>query len=284
MERARGVRRGRGVSTSDVPGWLVPAAAVLLSALTFSLMSGTYHSYYLAAMVPGVSAVFGAGAVALWRRRADVRATRLAAALVLASAALAAVYLSSTPGHLGWTVPLFAFGGLGAAALVVTARVRHRLGTLATAASLAVLLVGPLAWSEGVATTAHRGSSPHAGPGSAAPASVASSVDPGVVALLARSPSSFTWAAAAVSIREDAAQHQLASGAPVMGIGGYFGIGPSPALARFQDLVVHGRVHWFLLGKTTRNTAGAAIDAWGRNTFVPTQVGRAWLYDLTSPR
>ena len=294
---------------SSEVGWLVPAAAVLLvialwlrrsaprtdpqraslilwggwfavSAATFSLMAGTYHSYYLVAMLPGLAAVFGAGAVALWRRRSLGRGTGAAAGLIVLSAAFAATLIASVGHQPAWAAQLLVIGGLVAAALTVAATTRPRLGALAAATALVVLLAGPLAWSLDVVGTAHRGSSPHAVPGASAPASVGALVDPRVVALLAQSTSS-TWAGAVVGTRAGAAQYQIAAGVPVMGIGGYFGIDPSPTLARFVDLVAHGRVRWFIAGQTARGTEGAAISRWVAATFVPTQVGQTTLYDLS---
>ncbi|MFD6873231.1 MULTISPECIES: glycosyltransferase family 39 protein [unclassified Streptomyces] len=55
----------------------------------------------------------------------------------------------------------------------------------------------------------------------------------------------YTWAAAAVG-SQNAASYQLASGEPVMPIGGFNGSDPSPTLEQFQAYVKAGRIHWFI--------------------------------------
>ncbi|MET9606516.1 glycosyltransferase family 39 protein [Streptomyces sp. NPDC006512] len=55
----------------------------------------------------------------------------------------------------------------------------------------------------------------------------------------------YTWAAAAIG-SQNAASYQLASGEPVMAIGGFNGSDPSPTLEQFQAYVKSGRIHWFI--------------------------------------
>ncbi|MGW7100286.1 ArnT family glycosyltransferase [Streptomyces sp. NPDC054883] len=55
----------------------------------------------------------------------------------------------------------------------------------------------------------------------------------------------YMWAAAAIG-SQNAASYQLASGAPVMAIGGFNGSDPSPTLEQFRAYVKAGRVHWFI--------------------------------------
>ena len=58
---------------------------------------------------------------------------------------------------------------------------------------------------------------------------------PDLTAMLAADADDFTWAAAAVG-SNNAAGYQLASGAPVMAVGGFNGTDPSPTLEEFQRL------------------------------------------------
>lgn len=55
----------------------------------------------------------------------------------------------------------------------------------------------------------------------------------------------YTWAAAAIG-SQNAASYQLASGVPVMPIGGFNGSDPSPTLEQFQKYVRDGKIHWFI--------------------------------------
>ena len=59
--------------------------------------------------------------------------------------------------------------------------------------------------------------------------------------------SRYTWAAATVN-SNNAAGYQLASGEPVMAIGGFNGTDPSPTLAQFEKYVAEGKIHYFIAG------------------------------------
>ncbi|MDQ1723782.1 MAG: hypothetical protein QOG52_810 [Frankiaceae bacterium] len=101
----------------------------------------------------------------------------------------------------------------------------------------------------------------------------------------------YDWPAAAVGSNQ-AAGVQLASGLPVMAIGGFNGSDNSPTLAQFQQYVADGRVHYFLAnggggrGFGTANggsTASADISSWVAANFTATTVGGVTVYDLTAP-
>ncbi len=95
--------------------------------------------------------------------------------------------------------------------------------------------------------------------------------------------------AAAISANQ-AAGYQLATGDPVMAIGGFNGTDPSPTLAQFQKWVAEGRIHYFIAGGQGANgngdpAAGAsAISSWVSSTFSSSTVGGVTLYDLTVAR
>ncbi|ATZ25554.1 Dolichyl-phosphate-mannose-protein mannosyltransferase [Streptomyces lavendulae subsp. lavendulae] len=109
-------------------------------------------------------------------------------------------------------------------------------------------------------------------------------------AALRADASRYTWAAAAIG-SQNAASYQLASGAPVMAIGGFNGSDPSPTLERFQEYVKAGRIHWFIArgdGEAGRGggpggAAGSAVEDWVKGAFKATTVGGATFYDLTAP-
>ena len=97
----------------------------------------------------------------------------------------------------------------------------------------------------------------------------------------------FTWVAAAVGA-QSAADYQLATGLPVMAIGGFNGSDPSPTLDEFKALVAAGQVHYFVGGGRTGgqqnggSSSSAEISAWVTETFTSTTVGGVTLYDLTA--
>jgi 4-amino-4-deoxy-L-arabinose transferase-like glycosyltransferase len=111
--------------------------------------------------------------------------------------------------------------------------------------------------------------------------------DAELVALLRQDADRYTWVAAAVG-SNSAAGVQLATGEPVMAIGGFNGSDPAPTLEQFQQYVAEGRIHWFLgggrMGGRSMGGSDAAgeIAAWVAANFPATSVGGATVYDLTA--
>jgi hypothetical protein len=105
-----------------------------------------------------------------------------------------------------------------------------------------------------------------------------------LTAALQANASAYTWAAAAIG-SQTAAGYQLASGVPVMPIGGFNGSDPSPTLAQFQEYVTQGRIHYFLGGGGFQASGGSQaaqqIAAWVQSTFSVTTIGGQTVYDLT---
>lgn len=124
-------------------------------------------------------------------------------------------------------------------------------------------------------------------------------------AALRADAATYTWAAAAIG-SQNAASYQLASGVPVMAVGGFNGSDPSPTLKQFQEYVKAGKIHWFI-GQSGAEAGGAgeapgmnraggmggpggpgggtssAIESWVKADFKATTVGGATFYDLTAP-
>jgi 4-amino-4-deoxy-L-arabinose transferase-like glycosyltransferase len=106
-----------------------------------------------------------------------------------------------------------------------------------------------------------------------------------LVWLLQAGSGSYTWVAAAVGAN-NAAGYQLASGLPVMAVGGFNGSDPSPTLAQFQGYVRLGRIHYFVGGSGPRGDSGSneaqQIAAWVAQNFTATTVGGTTVYDLSA--
>ncbi|MEU9474214.1 glycosyltransferase family 39 protein [Streptomyces sp. NPDC048191] len=105
--------------------------------------------------------------------------------------------------------------------------------------------------------------------------------------LLEKDASKYTWAAAAVG-SQNAAGYQLATGDPVMAIGGFNGTDPSPTLAQFEKYVADGRIHYFIAGGGmgggmggSGNGTASQISAWVQKNYQKVTVGSATFYDLT---
>jgi 4-amino-4-deoxy-L-arabinose transferase-like glycosyltransferase len=101
--------------------------------------------------------------------------------------------------------------------------------------------------------------------------------------LLQTDAGNYTWVLATIGANQ-AAGYQLASGDPVMAIGGFNGTDPTPTLAAFQLYVANGDIHYFITGGTGGSSSdSSAITTWVTSHFTSVTVGGATLYDLTSP-
>ncbi|MCW2747771.1 MAG: glycosyl transferase [Nocardioidaceae bacterium] len=95
----------------------------------------------------------------------------------------------------------------------------------------------------------------------------------------------YEWAAATMRANS-AAPLQLASGEPVMAVGGFNGTDGTFTLAQFQEYVAAGRIHYFVAegsggGRGMDTSTTDDITTWVTENFTATTVGSTTLYDLT---
>ncbi|MFG2121631.1 ArnT family glycosyltransferase [Streptomyces sp. NPDC048710] len=105
--------------------------------------------------------------------------------------------------------------------------------------------------------------------------------------LLEKDADKYTWVAASIG-SQNAASYQLATGDPVMAIGGFNGTDPSPTLAQFKKYVTDGKIHYFIAGGGMGGGMGGSnsgtssrITSWVESNFKKVTVGSATFYDLT---
>jgi 4-amino-4-deoxy-L-arabinose transferase-like glycosyltransferase len=109
-----------------------------------------------------------------------------------------------------------------------------------------------------------------------------------LTAALKADASSYTWVAATVG-SDNASGYQLASGDPVMAIGGFNGTDPAPSLAQFEKYVAAGKIHYFIAGggmfggRGSTTSVGSQITSWVEAHYTSTTIGGTTVYDLTSP-
>lgn len=110
--------------------------------------------------------------------------------------------------------------------------------------------------------------------------------DNALVELLDADAERYTWVGATTG-SVCAAGYQLASGHPVMPIGGFNGTDPAPAPDAFVRLVLAKRIHYFIVtnpiheDKWGHLDTNALIQQWVQRNFTPIRVGRVEVYDLT---
>ncbi|TMC44747.1 MAG: glycosyl transferase [Chloroflexi bacterium] len=107
-----------------------------------------------------------------------------------------------------------------------------------------------------------------------------------LVSLLQANASRYTWVAATTGANS-AAGYELATGDPVMAIGGFNGTDPAPTLAQFQQYVRDGKIHYFVgggsgPGSASTSSSASQISAWVQQNFTATTVGGVTVYDLTT--
>ncbi|BBY57873.1 ArnT family glycosyltransferase [Mycolicibacterium sarraceniae] len=303
--------------------FLVWAIWLLTTALVFSFMAGIFHAYYTVALAPPVAAVIGIGVAVCWRERERGWAKGTLAAAAVLTAATSVLVLRHVPDYypwLRWAVPI------GAVVLLAAVAVRMPTPMIVAVAAL-VALGGPAAYSVTTVVRGNVGAMPIAGPvprvvtamtkgvGPVQRAKITVATGPGfllptgspgagvhlvgctlldsgvpdrqLVDLLDADAQRYTWVAATVG-SVCAAGYQLASGYPVMPVGGFNGTDPSPAPGAFLRLVLSKRIHYFIVtnpiheGQWGHLDTNALIQQWVQRNFTPERVGRVMIYDLTA--
>jgi hypothetical protein len=108
-----------------------------------------------------------------------------------------------------------------------------------------------------------------------------------LVTALQANASHYTWVAATVN-SNSAAGYQLATGDPVMAIGGFNGTDPWPTLATFEQYVHEGKIHYYIAGGFGGGAFGGGgsasttsqITSWVQSHFTATTIGGTTVYDL----
>jgi 4-amino-4-deoxy-L-arabinose transferase-like glycosyltransferase len=291
-------------------GYILWGGWTLMFVIVFSDAKGIFHPYYTVVLAPGVAALCGAGAPALWRLG---RSTRwwcwVLPAAVIGSAVWAAILLGRTPGYDSWLEPTAVAAGVVAGVgllLAIIGVVRARLIVMgASILATASVLAGPAAYSITTVNNASGGTFASAGPstgggiggpggpgggfggpgglpggvGASSAASAAarlrtaggalslrgafgtgggSNADPALVSFLEKHQGSAEYLVA-VTGSQTAAPLILATGKPVIAMGGFNGSDPAPTLSQFKQLVATGKVHYVLVGSGA--ATGAAVPS-----------------------
>ena len=281
----------------------VMGAWLVVTWITFSLMAGIFHAYYTVALAPAVAimAAFCLHARGRMRNRAAARALGAALIAIEGIWCFALVMQNSSYRLLAWTVLVICL--LAAIACIVLAYLeldgsaQRRLHTAVRALTVlacTAIMTGPVTWTWATISTGHTGSMPTAGP-SGSMGDMGGSMGGGLlngsdasnelVALLTENASGYRWAAATTG-SQNAASYQLASGLPVIAIGGFNGSDPAPTLEQFKAYVEQGLIRYYIssdgMGGTQMGGSDAAsqIAAWVQENFTAQTVGGATVYDL----
>lgn len=265
--------------------WLVVAGAL------FSLARGVVHPYYAVVLAPAVAALVGGGGRALWHLGKEQRwLSWLLPAGILGTGVLAYALLNRTPGYApGLSKAVLVLTALGAGGLFVVLVSGHGGRTLLAVTgvvTLVGLLAGPAAYSlstvgrgldgtfatagpeeatqfafnysperEGPPTLRKSGESPGRQESPSHPPEFAEHVDKRLVEFLVTNKGEADFLVATQGALV-AAPFIIATGQPVLVLGGYDGSYPVPSMAEFEHLVRARKVRFVLLGGLGAYTGG----------------------------
>ncbi len=153
---------------------------VLVTGLVFSYMTGIIHPYYMVALAPGIAALVGIGATALWQARLGLAGRITVAVALVATAVWSYVLLDRTPDWLPWLRWVIVIVGVAAAVGVFAApylvrspgspgssgsrRGRRALVLVPVGLAMVAGLAGPTAYALDTVNSAHTGAIVSAGP------------------------------------------------------------------------------------------------------------------------
>jgi 4-amino-4-deoxy-L-arabinose transferase-like glycosyltransferase len=247
------------LSLSLWAGW------ALCYGIVFSAAGGLFHAYYLVAMAPALSALAGIGLAALWSPYLAGGAASLVLPATLIAAALWQGYIVDgyLTGYLAigekWLIPaLLGATGLAAAGLLVMRPPLRAPAILLGGLAISSLLAMPAAWSVGTVLVKGNTGFPAARPPFLNEAAetqrrrwslVAGALggDPKLLAFLQGNHQSEAYLLAAVNARQ-AAPIIIATGDPVIALGGFTGRDPILTVDGFARLVDDHQVRFALVG------------------------------------
>lgn len=245
--------------------WLMPQ-------MVFFSIANLFHRYYLCMIAPGIAALVGAGLVAMWEdyRRPGWKGWLLPLAILL-TAAVETAFLAYWPDWSRWLTPLIlSLSILAAIALLIlrfsgrpSARYASRFRLAFAALGMTVLLLAPIGWS--LTPILYGGDSglPYAGPDLAKayrqttrmrPPGVDNPKSNPLIDYLSARQGDEIFILATLRA-SDAAPFILATGEPVMALGGFSGTDPILTANELAARVQAGEVRFFLLSGENRQQA-----------------------------
>ncbi len=294
-------------------GWLLTYGAV------FSMASGIFHNYYMIMLAPAAAALVGAGVAALWAayRQGGWRAWLLPAALLITAAWQVKVLLDF-PAWSAWLTPLLVGGSVIAAAALVATRllkgqIWRRVAPALLGVGLLALALAPSAWASTAVLAAGNSSIPTVGPSQLTGGQGGFGGGPGGAGQGGETANSSlitylqanqgeTFYLLAVSSANQASSIALATGEPVLAMGGFGGSDPAMTVEKLQELVATDQVRYVMIGgggpggttsdlTTWVQANGTVVDSslyGGTATSTTTNrgpggLGNGTLYDLATP-
>jgi 4-amino-4-deoxy-L-arabinose transferase-like glycosyltransferase len=225
----------------------------------FSFAKGTFHPYYVSALIPAVAALCGGGLVAMigWALRSAAGMVALAVGVV-GSALEAVALLGDYAPIVRMAIPVVAAVAL--IALLVPSRTWRRVGAVA---AVVTVLAGPATYSFATVGRSLNGDNVTGGPVSASFGrggfGGSGSTDTQLVDYLVAHQGSAKYLVAA-SGTQSTASIIIATGKPVVTIGGFTGSDPAPTVSQLAAMVKSGQLKYVLLGGDRGGPGGGSND------------------------
>jgi 4-amino-4-deoxy-L-arabinose transferase-like glycosyltransferase len=251
-------------------GYLLWGLWSLVMIGVFDFAQGTFHSYYTMILAPGIAALTGAGCVDLWRLSRSRRwLIWLLPAVLAGTAVWSAILLRRVSGYApGLATAVICVGAVAAVGLLVLlvrpakGQVWRICAGVAAAACLAASLAGPLAYDLSTIGRSVTGNAAAAGPGATGLSSISAggltpgqsastssgdlSVDEALISYLQEHRGDAKYLVA-VQTSTASVPIILATGEPVVTIGGYKSRDPVPTAAQLESMVTAGELHYVLI-------------------------------------
>jgi 4-amino-4-deoxy-L-arabinose transferase-like glycosyltransferase len=304
-----GLFRRRWAERTDLAlaGYLLWGSWFVVTAIVFCYMSGIIHSYYAVALAPAIAALIGAGLVDLWGSKFRIWFGGIAVGVAcLGSAWFGATLLDRTPNFDPGLGPVaIALAAAALVALIVTSipalasrTAIKRIALAAAAVGVCATLIAPAAYALDTTGVAYGGGDPHPGPGTTSGmGGVAgngnfgngsaglpgdgggvggNTSDSALLKYLVANRGNATWIVAMNSAQE-AGSVELATGLPVMAMGGFTGSDPAPTLDQLRSYIASGKLRFVVAGggmggglgggnNATGGTDGTSVTSWVTST------------------
>lgn len=250
-------------------GWLATFGAV------FSMAEGIFHTYYLIMLAPAVAALVGTGLVSLWKtyRIGGWMAWLLPVTIVITAIWQLKVLLDyNYPQWNAWLVPVIVAGSLAASLPLLISRLYstqlwRRISPALVTTAVIALLASPFAWSASTTQVAGNGTLPTAGPTTTStlgmggnPGGMDGTANSALITYLEDNKASFYLVA--VSSANQASSIALATGEPVLAMGGFTGSDPAMTVEKLQEMISNNRVNFILLNDNRGGQSATSITGW----------------------
>ncbi len=282
------VTRGAQRTDRKRAGYLLWGLWLVVMLVVFSYATGTFHPYYVVILAPAIAALAGAGSVDLWRlgRRRSWLAWLLPAA-VAGTAVWSAALLGRVEGYApGLAIAVVALGAVAAVALFLAATAlikKHAFLRGAVVVAAIALLAGPTAYAVSTIGRSITGNQAAAGPATgrttAGGSSTSQEVDEDLVTYLRENQGSARFLVA-VEGSSASVPVILATGEPVVTLGGYKERDPVPTAGQLAKLVEEGELHYVLISDDASGSGSS--DATSSSDEVLTGV-RDWVVANGTP-